>query len=238
MAARTAETVIGAASIELRAVSRVYVTSSERVEAVRDASLVLKTGEFVTLMGPSGCGKSTLLDLMSGLQCPDSGEAWVAGERLDTLSESQRARVRLRTIGTVFQDHNLVPEFTAVENVMLPIELRGESAATAREQAAEMLDAVDLGPESRRYPSELSGGQRQRVGIARAMAGGRRILLADEATGSLDHRNSEAVFALFRSLAENGYAVMAATHDRLASQFAHRTVEMVDGALLTAASEL
>lgn len=218
--------------VEIREVSRTYVTSAERVEAVRGVSLRVRAGEFVALMGPSGCGKSTLLGLMSGLQTPDSGEVLVSGVRIDGMSAGERAGVRLRSIGTVFQDHNLVPEFTALENVMLPMELRGIPTAEAAEQARDMLVTVGLEQELKRYPANLSGGQRQRVGIARAIAGGRRLLLADESTGSLDHKNSRAIFAMFRALADSGYGVLAATHDPTVTAFSHRTVEMIDGALL------
>lgn len=238
MATRTAQSGPGAAPADIRGVTRTFVTSSERVEAVRDASLTVGAGEFVALMGPSGCGKSTLLGVMAGLLSPDSGEVWISGQRLDTLSAGERAEVRLREVGTVFQQHNLVPEFTAVENVMLPMELRGLPRLEASRQARNMLETVGLGPELHRFPAQLSGGQRQRVGIARAIVGGRQLLLADEATGSLDHRNSEAVFAMFRSLADAGYGVLAATHDRLACDFAHRIVEMIDGALLTVPVEV
>ncbi len=233
MTSRTAEPDSGVALVTIRGVTCTFVTSSERVEAVRDASLTVGAGEFVALMGPSGCGKSTLLGLIAGLLTPDTGEVWIRGQRLDTLSTSERADVRLREIGSVFQEHNLVPEFTALENVMLPMELRGLPRSQAAEQARDMLETVGLADELGRLPAQLSGGQRQRVGIARAIAGGRRLVLADEATGSLDHRNSEAVFAMFRALADAGYAVLAATHDRLAGTFAHRTVDMLDGALLT-----
>lgn len=218
-----------AAAIDVSEVSRDFTSEAEVVHAVRGVSLTVYPSEFVTLVGPSGCGKSTLLNLIAGLDTPTSGSVSVDGRPVDSLSESARARLRLELVGTVFQEHNLIPEFTALENVMLPAELRGTSRSNAARAARESLDRVGLVELSRRFPSELSGGQRQRVGIARALCGERRVLLADEATGALDQQNSIEVFATLQRLAAEGVAVLAATHDPLAAEFAARTLFMTDG---------
>ncbi|MGK2853948.1 MAG: ABC transporter ATP-binding protein [Microbacteriaceae bacterium] len=212
-------------------ISRVFEMPAERVFGVRDVSLTVRQGDFVCLMGPSGCGKSTLLSLLAGLDVPTGGRVLFGGQDLSGTSAEDRAAVRLREIGMVFQDHQLIPEFTAVENVMLPLELQGQHHDEAEAAAGEALDRVGLKDLAHRFPSELSGGQRQRIGLARAIVGTRRAVLADEATGSLDHENSKMVFQLLRDLAAQGYAVLAATHDPLAAKFADRTLRMIDGSL-------
>ncbi|WP_448261889.1 ABC transporter ATP-binding protein [Microbacterium aurum] len=208
-----------------------FETPAEQIFGVREVSLAVGSGEFVCLMGPSGCGKSTLLSLLSGLDTPTGGRVWFDGRDLSGASPEERASIRLRSIGMVFQENHLIPEFTAVENVMLPLELQGQHHVAAEVEARVALDRVGVADLAGRFPSELSGGQRQRVGIARAIVGPRKALLADEATGALDHRNSEMVFGLLRELAGQGYAVLAATHDFTATRYADRTIRMIDGAL-------
>lgn len=215
-------------------VSRVFDTPAEQVFGVRGVSLAIAAGEFTCLMGPSGCGKSTLLALLSGLDTPTSGQVWFDDRDLSGASPEERASVRLRSIGMVFQENELIPEFTALENVVLPLELQGQNHVAAEGEARLALDRVGMGEYAGRFPSELSGGQRQRVGVARAIVGSRRVVLADEATGALDHRNSQMVFELLRELAGQGYAVLAATHDLTATSYADRTIRMIDGALVTA----
>ncbi|HEU5222414.1 MAG TPA: ABC transporter ATP-binding protein [Candidatus Lumbricidophila sp.] len=201
------------------------------VHAVRDVSLTVHAGEFVSIMGPSGCGKSTLLGLLAGLDVPDSGSVRLLGGMLSNAAPDKRASLRLRNVGLVFQDHQLVPEFTCAENVMLPLELQGQHHFSAKGASLEALGLVGVAELADRFPSDISGGQRQRVGVARATVGGRRLILADEATGSLDARNSELVFSIFRDLADTGYAVIAATHDLTIRQYAHRGIQMADGTL-------
>lgn len=213
--------------------TREFDTPGERVLAVRDVSLSLRAGEFVCLMGPSGCGKSTLLGLLSGLDVPTAGRVVFGETELSALTAERRAAVRLREFGMVFQEHNLIPEFTACDNVMLPLEAVGTDEKSARRAAEAAMERVGIGELHGRFPAELSGGQRQRVGIARATVGGRTVLFADEATGALDRANTMVVFALFRALADQGYAVLAATHDAAGSQLADRTVHMEDGAIST-----
>lgn len=225
---------VAEALIRSEGVSKVYETPSEQVFAVKDAGVAIERGEFVCLMGPSGCGKSTLIGLLAGLDRPTSGDVFFDGQLLANLTGEERAKIRLRDLGMVFQVDHLIPEFDARENVALPLELLGWAKTDALDEAESVLNKVGLRGLERRFPSELSGGQRQRVGIARAIAGPRKALIADEATGSLDHANSQAIFALLRELADQGYAVLAATHDQGASAFADRTLIMRDGQVLLA----
>uniref|UniRef100_A0A7C2WI13 ABC transporter ATP-binding protein n=1 Tax=Thermorudis sp. TaxID=1969470 RepID=A0A7C2WI13_9BACT len=212
-------------------VSRAFVTPAETVHAVREVSFAARAGEFVCIFGPSGSGKTTLLNLIAGLDVPDSGTIHVAGVDVGALDEAGRARLRLETVGVVFQDHQLIEEFTAWENVALPLEVRGVPLEQARAAALAELERVGLGGLTDRLPSQLSGGQRQRVGIARALAGQRRVLLADEPTGSLDSANSRALFALIRALCEQGTLAVVCSHDPLCQEYADTVYEMVDGHL-------
>ncbi len=219
------------ALIDLDAVSRTFVSDAETVWAVRDVALTLPTGTFAAVHGASGSGKSTLLNLIAGLDTATSGRIQVCGQDVGTLDEDRRSRLRLQQVGVVFQDHNLVEEFTAVENVMLPLEVLGRRLPDARREAAATLRRVGLDGLGDRFPAQLSGGQRQRVGVARALVGDRRILLADEPTGSLDSAASRALFALFRSLIQDGVTVVVATHDMSSLEFADQVFEMSDGRL-------
>lgn len=211
-----------------------YVTAAETVHAVDDVSIVLSAGEFVCLHGTSGSGKSTLLHLLAGLTEADSGRVLVDGVDMVTAGVSERARIRRTTMGVVFQRDNLIDEFTAWENVALPLEITGVLGGSARAQAEEMLALVGVGDLAGRRPAELSGGQRQRVGIARALAGGRRLLLADEPTGALDSVSSRALFKLFTELAGDGVALLVVSHDPECRSWATRSLEMVDGRLVAA----
>ncbi|WP_250035712.1 ABC transporter ATP-binding protein [Paractinoplanes maris] len=216
--------------------SRSYSSHAETVWAVRDVSLTARPGEFVCISGASGSGKSTLLNLLAGLDSADHGEITVAGARVDTLSETERAQLRLETVGVVFQDHNLIEEFTAAENVALPLEVLGVDSRQARQRAGEELSRVGLAGLDRRFPRQLSGGQRQRVGVARAVIGDRRILLADEPTGALDSKNSRELFALIRSLCDQGVLAVVCSHDIMCREFADTAYEMVDGGLVACGS--
>lgn len=211
--------------------SRVFITPAERIRAVDGVTLDVSPGEFVCIHGASGSGKSTLLGLLAGLDGPDSGSIIVDGTDLSGLTESQRAGWRLTRIGVVFQHDNLIEEFTAAENVAFPLELRGRTQAEIDSEVEQMLAQVGLDGMADRWPQELSGGQQQRVGIARALAGGRGLLIADEPTAALDSTNSEALFALFKELSAQGVTVILASHDPLAHRFASRVVEMVDGGM-------
>ncbi|MEU8258658.1 ABC transporter ATP-binding protein [Micromonospora inaquosa] len=224
----------GAAEILLavEGVSRRFVTRSETVWAVRDADLRASAGEFVCVFGASGSGKSTLLNLIAGLDQADAGRILVESTDVGRLNEDQRARLRLSNVGVVFQDHNLIEEFTARENVALPLEVIGVPSVQALEQADQQLARVGLEGLGGRLPSQLSGGQRQRVGIARALAGDRRVLLADEPTGALDSTNSRALFGLLRQLCDQGTLAVVCTHDTMCREYADSVYEMVDGRVL------
>lgn len=221
----------GPVLLRVQQVSRAFVTLVETVHAVREVSFAARAGEFVCIFGPSGSGKTTLLNLIAGLDVPDSGTIHVAGVDVGALDEAGRARLRLETVGVVFQDHQLIEEFTAWENVALPLEVRGVPLEQARAAALAELERVGLGGLADRLPSQLSGGQRQRVGIARALAGQRRVLLADEPTGSLDSANSRALFALIRALCDQGTLAVVCSHDPLCQEYADTVYEMVDGRL-------
>lgn len=218
-------------AIEARGLSRVYRSPSEEVWAVRDVDFVAAAGQFVCVFGPSGSGKSTLLNLCAGLDDPSSGSLKVLGNEMGSLDEDARARLRLEHVGVVFQDHHLIEEFSAAENVMLPLEARGLSAADARADAMSQLTRVGLAELADRPPRNLSGGQRQRVGIARALAGGRRLLLADEPTGALDSANAAALFSLLRDLCTQGTTVVLATHSLASRAYADAVWQMSDGSL-------
>jgi putative ABC transport system ATP-binding protein len=211
--------------------TRHYVGPAEVIRAVDTIDLSMEAGELLVLRGTSGAGKSTLLRLLAGLEPADSGTVLVGGRDVTAMSSDEAASLRAHDIGVVFQDNNLVPEFSAIENVMLPLELRGDRGAQVREEAAAWLDRVGLAGLEDRAPDQLSGGQQQRVGIARALIGGRSILLADEPTGSLDSTNAGAIFRTLRELADHGVLVVISTHDPFAVDFADRVVSMRDGCI-------
>lgn len=213
-------------------VSRRYVTEAESVAAVDAVDMTGAAGEFIVLFGHSGSGKTTLLNLLAGLDLPTEGRVEVDGRVTSQMSESDRIRLRRETVGVVHQTDLLIEEFTAEENVALPLEARGVPVAEALRSAGDGLAVVGLAGHEQRLPRQLSGGQRQRVGIARALAGGRRALLADEPTGALDTENAAGIFRLFRDLSEQGALVVIASHDPACRDYATRLVEMRDGAVV------
>ena len=225
--------------LELRGVSRVHGEGAAEVHALRDVDLTLVEGELVAVMGPSGSGKSTLLTLLGGLDRPTSGEVLIEGQSLADLSTKQLAAMRRRSVGYVFQDLNLIPTLTAVENVGLPLELDGASRRTAIRTALKSLEDVELMDLADRFPDEMSGGQQQRVAIARALVGPRRVLLADEPTGALDSQTGEAVLRVLRRRIDRGGAGLLVTHDARHAAWADRIVFLRDGQITdTTASEL
>ena len=218
--------------LELRHISKTYGTGPATVSALRDVSLCVEAGKMVAVMGPSGSGKSTLLAIAGGLEQPTAGDVLVDGTQLAALSRGGRARLRRREIGYVFQDFNLLPGLTAVENVVLPLELDGVSGRKARLAGLRVLDELGLGDHAGRYPSELSGGERQRVAIARAMTGERCLLLADEPSGALDSLSGETVMRMVRRACRNGMAAVLVTHDAQFASWADRVVFLSDGSLI------
>jgi putative ABC transport system ATP-binding protein len=219
----------GADMLCARGLRRYYGREPAVVRAVDRVDLAVASGETVAVMGPSGCGKSTLLHLLGGLDRPTTGQVWLAGERIDQLSERGLARRRRDGIGFVFQAFHLMEELTAVENVELPALLAGRSPRAARRRAAGLLDQVGLADRARHLPSALSGGQRQRVAIARAMANDPGLLLADEPTGNLDSAATLDVLRLFESLHAAGQTLVIVTHDARIAATADRLISMRDG---------
>jgi putative ABC transport system ATP-binding protein len=216
-------------ALELRHVSKTYGSGPSEVNALREVDLSVERGELVAVMGPSGSGKSTLLTIAGSLEVPTSGQVLVDGVDLGSYSRSDRARMRRRSIGYVFQDFNLLPGLTALENVTLPLELDGVRAKAARSAGLEALDELDVGERAERYPDELSGGERQRVAIARAIVGERELLLADEPTGALDSVNGEAVMRLLRTATKRDVAGVVVTHEAHLASWADRVVFLRDG---------
>jgi putative ABC transport system ATP-binding protein len=215
--------------LELRRVSKVYGEGPTEVRALSDVDLFVEERELVAVMGPSGSGKSTLLTIAGSLEEASSGEVLVAGRPLSRMSRNDRARLRRRSIGYVFQDFNLLAGLTAVENVSLPLELDGTSTRSARAVGMTVLDDLGLGQCAQRFPDELSGGERQRVAIARAVVGDRCVLLADEPSGALDSANGEAVMRLIRAACQRGVAGVVVTHDAQLASWADRVVFLRDG---------
>jgi putative ABC transport system ATP-binding protein len=217
------------ALLEMRQVSKVYGVPPHEVHALRAVDLSVPAGELVAIMGPSGSGKSTLLTIAGSLEESSSGEVLVNGSELSSMSRNDRARMRRRTIGYVFQDFNLLAGLSAVENVALPLELDGVGIKVAHAAALEALEQLDVAELAARFPDELSGGERQRVAIARAIVGERRLLLADEPTGALDSINGEAVMRLLRAACKTGVAGIVVTHDAQLASWADRVVFLRDG---------
>ena len=220
------------AAVELRDVWKTYGSGPSEVHALCAIDLSVDGGELVAVMGPSGSGKSTLLTIAGSLEEPTSGEVLVDGFPLSGLSRDDRARLRRRSIGYVFQDFNLLPGLTAAENVGLPLELDGVRLKGARKQAVAVLEELGLADRAHRYPDDLAGGERQRVAIARAIVGDRRLLLADEPTGALDSVNGEAVMRLLRTATKRGVAAVLVTHDAQLASWANRIVFLRDGRIV------
>ncbi|HEY6596165.1 MAG TPA: ABC transporter ATP-binding protein [Asanoa sp.] len=215
--------------LELRQVSKVYGEGPAAVHALRDVDLAVASGELVAVMGPSGSGKSTLLTIAGTLEEPSSGEVLICDAEVSRLSHNDRARVRRRSIGFVFQDFNLLAGLSAVENVALALELDGVAGKAARAAATTALAELGIGDRAAHYPDDLSGGERQRVAIARAIVGDRRLLLADEPTGALDSVNGEQVMRMLRGACKRGIAGVVVTHDAQLASWADRVVFIRDG---------
>jgi putative ABC transport system ATP-binding protein len=216
-------------ALELRQVSKIYGSGPTEVHALSEIDLSVEHGELVAVMGPSGSGKSTLLTIAGSLEEASSGQVLVGGVDLATVSRADQARMRRRSIGYVFQDFNLLPGLTAVENVTLPLELDGVRARAARAAGLKALEELDVAERAEHYPDELSGGERQRVAIARAIVGERGVLLADEPTGALDSVNGEGVMRLLGAATQRGIAGVVVTHEAQLASWADRVVFLRDG---------
>jgi putative ABC transport system ATP-binding protein len=218
--------------ISLRHVSRVYPSPAGEVHALRDVSLEIEPFSFCAVTGPSGCGKSTLLNLLGGLDQPTAGDITIDGLPLHTANEAALTAYRRERLGIIFQFFNLLPAMTAVENVELPLLLRGDRTKDARTRAAEMLDLVGLAPRADAFPHQMSGGEMQRTAIARALVHRPALLLADEPTGNLDSANAALVLELFQKIASQRLVTLIiVTHSPAAAAVAHRQIALVDGRL-------
>jgi putative ABC transport system ATP-binding protein len=218
--------------IRLQGVSKIFHTEEVETHALSGVDLEIRAGEYVAVCGPSGCGKTSLLSILGLLDSPSEGSYVLAGEPVSSLTPAQRARVRARAIGFVFQAFNLIGDLTVLQNVELPLRYRGLPPAERRAAAHEALGRVGLLHRLHHYPSQLSGGQQQRVAVARAVGGGPLVLLADEPTGNLDSANGEAVMALLGELHAGGATLVVVTHDPRYLRVAQRSVYLFDGRLV------
>lgn len=217
-------------ALELRAVERVFETEASRLAVLRGADLMIRAGEIVALVAPSGAGKSTLLHLAGLLERPDGGAVFIDGRDAGTLGDAERTAIRRDRIGFVYQFHHLLPEFTALENVVLPQMIAGRKRVAARERGLALLRSFGLGPRADHTPGRLSGGEQQRVAIARALANAPSVLLADEPTGNLDVETAEAVFGeLIATVRQSGVAALVATHNSELAGRMDRIVTLRDG---------
>ena len=217
--------------IDAKGLSRTYKMGQEIIRALVSVDIKVKRGEYVAFMGPSGSGKSTLMNIVGALDTPSSGTYILNGQDVSTMSESDLATIRNKEIGFVFQTFNLLPRYSALDNVALPLVYAGYSKFERRKMAMESLEAVGLANRASHKPNELSGGQRQRVAIARALVNKPSILLADEPTGNLDSKTSYEIMALFKELNERGNTIIMVTHEEDIAAFARRIVRLRDGVI-------
>jgi len=220
------------ALISLDGVTKVFVTDEVETHALAGIHLHIKKGEYLSISGPSGCGKSTLLAILGLLDSPSDGSYILNGKPVQNLKLSERARIRNREIGFIFQAFNLIGDLTVYENVELPLTYRGMPSAERKKRVHDALERVGMSHRIKHYPSQLSGGQQQRVAVARALAGDPSILLADEPTGNLDSTNGEAVMELLRELHRGGATICMVTHDPRYARYADRTIRLFDGRIV------
>ena len=231
-----AKTQNGEPLIKLEGVRKVFYTEEVETHALSDIYLTIGKGEYVAIGGPSGCGKTTLLSILGLLDTPTAGDYVLDGQPAANLTASQRARIRNRYIGFIFQAFNLIGDLTVYENVELPLTYRGMAGSERKRRVTEALEKVEMAHRIKHYPSQLSGGQQQRVAVARAIAGDPAILLADEPTGNLDSKNGEAVMDLLRDLHQEGGTICMVTHDPRYAHYADRTVSLFDGQIVSEAN--
>jgi putative ABC transport system ATP-binding protein len=218
--------------IQLESISKVFYTDEVETHALDNITLEIARGEYVSIAGPSGCGKSTMLSLLGLLDTPTGGKYRLNGQPVEELGVADRARVRNREIGFIFQSFNLIGDLTVYENVELPLTYRGMPSSERKDRTIAALERVGMAHRAKHLPSQLSGGQQQRVAVARAVGGSPSILLADEPTGNLDSKNGEAVMNLMKELHAEGATICMVTHDPRYSQHAGRTIHLFDGQLL------
>ena len=220
------------AVITLQQLTKVFATDDVETHALSKVDLEIARGEYVAIAGPSGCGKSTLLSIMGLLDSPTAGRYWLNGRPVEDLSPRERARIRNREIGFIFQSFNLIGDLSVYENIELPLTYRGMRPAERRERAMTALERVGMAHRAKHLPSQLSGGQQQRVAVARAVAGEPVLLLADEPTGNLDSKSGEAVMELLHELYDSGATICMVTHDPRYARHADRTVYLFDGRIV------
>jgi putative ABC transport system ATP-binding protein len=219
----------GDSLIRLDGVTKVFLTDEMETHALDGVHLEIKKGEYFSIAGPSGCGKSTLLSILGLLDSPTGGRYILNGKPVENLKASERARIRNREIGFIFQAFNLIGDLTVYENVELPLTYRGMPSSERKQRVHDALDRVEMSHRMKHYPSQLSGGQQQRVAVARALVGDPLILLADEPTGNLDSKNGEAVMSLMRELHGGGATICMVTHDPRYAAYADRAIHLFDG---------
>ncbi|HXJ91933.1 MAG TPA: ABC transporter ATP-binding protein [Terriglobia bacterium] len=217
------------ALIRLEDVTKVFLTDEVETHALSGIHLEIAKGEYVSIAGPSGCGKSTLLSILGLLDSPSDGKYLLNGTAVENLNLGDRARIRNREVGFIFQSFNLIGDLNVYENVELPLTYRGMPSAERKQRSIEALERVGMSHRIKHYPSQLSGGQQQRVAVARALVGSPSILLADEPTGNLDSKNGDAVMELLRDLHRSGATICMVTHDPRFARYAQRTVNLFDG---------
>ncbi len=218
--------------LKLESVNKVFLTDEVETHALANIHLEIENGEFVSIAGPSGCGKSTLLSILGLLDSPSGGNYWLNGKSVENLTLSDRARIRNREVGFIFQSFNLIGDLSVYENVELPLTYRGMPSVERKQRVNEALERVGMAHRAKHLPSQLSGGQQQRVAVARAIVGQPLILMADEPTGNLDSKNGEAVMELMRELHQGGATICMVTHDTRFSRYADRTIHLFDGTIV------
>ena len=219
--------------IKITNLQKIYTTEEVETTALNNVNLGIEKGEFVAIMGPSGCGKSTLLNLLGLLDTPSGGEYHFLDEEVSKYTERQRANLRKRNIGFIFQSFNLIDELTVFENVELPLLYLGVSTAQRKESVNKVLEQMEIMHRKNHFPQQLSGGQQQRVAVARAVVSNPKVILADEPTGNLDSAHGDEVMSMLTSLNEAGTTIIMVTHSPAYAEYGHRTVHLFDGHIVT-----